>query len=103
MSVPSTAIPLRSDRFVVVDPDTTAIRVLSPDGRVEVELDLSSEHPRLRAAGVDLEITATRTLSLQAEEVRIAGSRKVSLRSEGHLRIDAEAEVRVTGLMIHLN
>ena len=85
-------MPLANGRQLRIQPGTQTegdhLQILSPSGDIEVEIVLTVNGPVVRVRGGDLQLSASRSIELQAE---------------GAVRIQAE-ELRVlTSKSVHLN
>ncbi len=96
-------ISLPSGRSVVATDEPERIQVIAPDGTMELEFDLSGDSPLLRVRGSTLSVEATESLRLAAPEIDIQAKRALHLSSEGEVSVHADADVKVTGTVIHLN
>ena len=83
-----------SGRRVLVDAGEELIRVMSPEGRLELQVLFTKEGPVLKVEG-GLQLAVPEKLSVTAKEL--------CLRTEGDLRLEAGGEVFVEGQRIHLN
>lgn len=91
----ATAVPLPSGRIVVVEAgDGERLQVLSPDGQVELRVQLTAAGPVLRLSAARLELAAD-VLSLSGRRVEIEAREQATLQSAG--------EVVVTAPLIRLN
>jgi hypothetical protein len=80
-------------------------------GEVVVTVRLTDEGPVVTVQGAHLELKSTKTIALEAKEVKIKAEEEASIESMGRLKIDSsqkmdihsEEDIRVIGKIIHLN
>jgi len=80
-------------------------------GEVVVTVRLTDEGPVVTVQGAHLELKSTKTIALEAKEVKIKAEEEASIESMGRLKIDSsqkmdihsEDDIRVVGKIIHLN
>jgi len=84
---------LRDGRKLVVSDDLVEIR--SESGLVEIRIQLTEQGPVLQVEAARLSLKAS-------EQVEIAG-KKVSIKSEEDIEVEADGIVRIAGKMIYLN
>ena len=80
-------------------------------GEVVVTVRLTDEGPVVTVLGAHLELKSTKTIALEAKEVKIKAEEEASIESMGRLKIDSsqkmdihsEDDIRVVGKIIHLN
>ncbi|MCZ2342112.1 MAG: hypothetical protein LC104_10000 [Bacteroidales bacterium] len=104
-TVTELATHLNNGRRLVLESDGTAdyLRVLSPDGQIEIDMMITADGPIVRVRAARLEIAATEEMSLRSQQLTLDASAGIALRSAGPVRITGE-ELRVrTEQSIHLN
>lgn len=94
---------LPSGRTLEVSDEPESLRILGRSGELEIEIDLSGERPRLVLKGIDLDVRAVGTLSLEGEQVEVRSKTTMDLRAEGAVAVHSDADLRLTGALIHLN
>jgi uncharacterized protein (DUF2345 family) len=78
---------------------------------VVVTVRLTNEGPVVTVQGAHLELRSTKTIALEAKEVKIKAEEEASIESMGRLKIDSSKkmdihskdDIRVVGKIIHLN
>ena len=96
-------IRLNSGRRVVAHDGPERVQLIAPDGTIELEIDLSSGKPRVKLSAASLELAVEGDLRLAADHIALDAKRGVQVRTDGELALHAEADVVVTGKVIHLN
>ncbi|MFH1467900.1 MAG: hypothetical protein ABIO70_26175 [Pseudomonadota bacterium] len=108
---PATALPSGHSVVVLVEGGREEVRILAPDGEVQVRIELGSDGPVVRLSGARLELEATREVTVRCASFEVAASGAVSLcsgaelslRSAGEMHVDAGGEYFVTSPLIWLN
>jgi hypothetical protein len=114
--------PLSGGRVLSVQLDATGsdrITVRSPSGQLELSVEIGPDGPRLRVEAVDIDLVASRRLSLQCSELDIAVSGDAKLAAEktmtlvgqdvhvgaprGEITLHANDDVDVRGERVRLN
>lgn len=97
------SMTLASGRTVVAMDDPERLELRAPDGSLELEIDLTGGVARVRVTAADLDLRATRRLSLSAPDIAVCATERLSMQATEEVSVSCEEDVRVTGRLIHLN
>jgi hypothetical protein len=104
-------LPLGRKVSLRVGKEAAAIEVRSPEGEVEVLIELTETGPVVRLRGAKLEVESAEELAFRCKKLEIAASEKAELSSGGDVKItsgkdldlEAKKDVKVVGARIFLN
>ena len=105
-------LQLDSGRYILIRSNEKEESLEIVDGgEVVVTVRLTDEGPVVTVQGAHLELKSTKTIALEAKEVKIKAEEEASIESMGRLKIDSsqkmdihsEDDIRVVGKIIHLN
>lgn len=92
LSVQDIGLALPHARTLVVrrlDGGDGVLEVRAPDGRIEVSVELGPSGPRLRISAADLDIEALGTVRVACADLELRASRTASLVAENGLRLES--------------
>ena len=89
------AVELDSGRVVSVNEEAEVVEIRSPEGELELRVELTEAGPVLRMSAVRMELSAQEAVSVSAP--------KIDLQSKEGTQIQSDGDVRVEGAMIWLN
>lgn len=104
-TVTELATHLNSGRRLVLETDGTAdyLRVLAPDGQMEMDITITADGPIVRVRAARLEVASTEEMALRCQRLTIDTDAGIAMHSAGPVHIAAD-EMRVrTEQSIHLN
>jgi len=105
-------LQLDSRRYILIrSKEKEELLEIVEGGEVVVTVRLTNEGPVVTVQGAHLELKSTKTIALEAKEVKIKAEEEASIESMGRLKIDSskkmdihsEDDIRVVGKIIHLN
>ena len=105
-------LQLDSGRYILIcSKEKEELLEIVDGGEVVVTIRLTDEGPVVTVQGAHLELKSTKTIALEAKEVKIKAEEEASIESMGRLKIDSsqkmdihsEDDIRVVGKIIHLN
>ena len=106
-------ILLGNRRLTVEESDTrNTLRLVAPNGEVEVTIEVGPSGPTVRLRAVNLEITAERDIAIAGARVSLAASEYLTMGSggdielvtkQGSIHLQANDDVSVDGERILLN
>ena len=105
-------LQLDSGRYILIrSKEKEELLEIVEGGEVVVTVRLTNEGPVVTVQGAHLELRSTKTIALEAKEVKIKAEEEASIESMGRLKIDSSKQmdihskddIRVVGKIIHLN
>ncbi len=112
MSTRELTLP-RDRRLTVEDSDTqSTLRLLAPNGEVELTVEIGPNGPTVRLRAINLEITAERDIALAAARIAVTATEHLSITSggdvelssrQGNICLRANDDVSVDAERIRLN
>jgi hypothetical protein len=96
---------LPSGRQIVVriEETTERLEIRSPQGDVEVSLELTDRGPVLKLSGVRLDIHATDTVALNCKDFRIRTSETFAVDSGGRVEFKSRGDTSIDANWLNLN
>ena len=88
-------VALRGGRSLRVAEAGEVVEIRAASGQLELRIRLTDEGPVLQMEAVRMQLRASEAVEIE--------SKRVDIKTEGDLTIDAKGEVRVVGAMIYLN
>lgn len=71
------------------------LSILSPEGTVEISIELTPSGPLLKLRGARLEIDSTESVALRCKSFELHAERDIQLEAGGDLRVGTTGDVRV--------
>jgi hypothetical protein len=104
-------LPLGRRVVVHVGGSDAAIEVRSPEGEIEVRIEVTQAGPVVRLRGARLEIESPDAVAVRCQRLEIAASERAEIRSEGDVKVaaggamdlDAKRDMKLVGDRIFLN
>lgn len=99
------ALELVADQRLLVSTnfDGNALKILDPEGRVTLAIQVTADGPQIRLKGTDFAIEATGSITIDGEYVSVRGQKGLVLDTRGDLDIRADGDLAIDAQSVAIN